>query len=118
MMISIRSIAIISVFFIKVIYAGTQNYWQQAVDYKMNVVLLDSVRQLACKSTITYKNNSPDVLDEIYMHLYPNAFQIGSVKYREYLGNAGRGYRAKYFKEKLDGFTSKVEVHNLSLIHI
>ena len=99
MMIFIRSIAIISVFFIKVVYAGTQNYWQQAVDYKMNVVLLDSVRQLACKSTITYKNNSPDVLDEIYMHLYPNAFQIGSVKHREYMNDYGRDSRAQYFKD-------------------
>ena len=75
MMNPIRSIAIIFVFFIRLVFADTQNYWQQAVDYKMNVVLLDSVRQLACKSTITYKNNSPDALNEIYMHLYPNAFQ-------------------------------------------
>ena len=49
------------------------------------------------------------------MHLYPNAFQLGSVKYREYLGNSGRASRAKYFKNKLDGFTSKIDIHELSI---
>ena len=92
------------------------NYWQQKVDYEMNITLYDSIRQITGNSVIKYTNQSPDSLDRIYMHLYPNAFQIGSVKYREYLGNAGRGYRAKYFKEKLDGFTSKVEVHNMSIV--
>ena len=47
------------------------DYWQQSVNYKMDVILVDSVRQLACSSTITYKNNSPDKLSNIYMHLYP-----------------------------------------------
>ena len=81
----------------------------------MSITLLDSVRQLTGNSIIKYTNQSPDSLDRIYMHLYPNAFQKGSVKYREYLGNAGRGYRAKYFKDELEGFTSKIEVHNLSI---
>ena len=94
----LRSIAIFFVFFIITIISAQKNYWQQSVDYKMEVVLLDSVRQLACKSIITYKNNSPDTLHNIYMHLYPNAFQIGSVKYREYLNNYGRDSRAEYFK--------------------
>ena len=91
------------------------HYWQQRVDYEMSITLLDSVRQLTGNSIIKYSNQSPDSLDRIYMHLYPNAFQKGSVKYREYLGNAGRGYRAKYFKDELEGFTSKIEVHNLSI---
>ena len=91
------------------------NYWQQQVDYEMSITLHDSVRQITGNSVIKYTNQSPDSLDRIYMHLYPNAFQIGSVKYREYLGNAGRGYRAKYFKEKLDGFMSKVEIHDMSI---
>ena len=40
---------------------ASDQYWQQSVDYEMNVTLIDSVRQLACSSTIMYKNNSPDV---------------------------------------------------------
>ena len=84
-------------------------YWQQHVTYDMEIILHDSVQQLAGKTTLRYTNNSPDSLDRIYLHLYPNAFQLESVKYREYLGNAGRASRAKYFKDKLEGFTSKIE---------
>ena len=65
-------------------------YWQQSVDYDMNVTLIDSVRQLACSSTIMYKNNSPDKLNDIFIHLYPNAFQLGSIKSRDYLNGYGR----------------------------
>jgi hypothetical protein len=90
-------------------------YWQQHVDYKMEVTLHDSLQQLAGMSVIKYTNNSPDSLDRIYMHLYPNAFQLGSVKDREYTGNYGRASRAKYFKDRLKGFTSKIKIHDFNL---
>ena len=90
-------------------------YWQQKVDYDMEISLVDTSQQLTGFTTIKYTNNSPDSLDRIYMHLYPNAFQLESVKYREYIGNAGRESRAKYFKDRLDGFTSKIDVHDFSV---
>jgi len=90
-------------------------YWQQKVDYDMEITLHDSLRQISGKTIIRYTNNSPDSLDRFYMHLYPNAFQIGSVKYREYIGYAGRPSRAKYFKDKLEGFTSKIDIHQFSV---
>ena len=69
-----------------VLFSNTkEDYWQQYVNYEMKITLLDSIRQVAGTSTIRYTNNSPDSLDRIYMHLYPNAFQLGSVKYREYI---------------------------------
>jgi hypothetical protein len=99
-----------------ILSADTINgYWQQHVTYDMEIILHDSVQQLAGKTTLRYTNNSPDSLDRIYFHLYPNAFQLESVKYREYIGNAGRTSRAKYFIDKLDGFTSKIEVHEFSV---
>ena len=90
-------------------------YWQQKVNYNMEITLVDTLQQLTGFTTIKYTNNSPDSLDRIYMHLYPNAFQLESVKYREYIGNAGRESRAKYFKDRLDGFTSKIDVHDFSV---
>ena len=107
-----RFVAIFLVSFINGLIAADIGYWQQSVNYKMNVVLIDSVRQLACSSTIIYKNNSPDKLSEINMHLYPNAFQIGSVKHREYLNNYGRPSRAQYFKDGLEGYESRIDIRN------
>ena len=90
-------------------------YWQQKVDYEMDITLHDSIRQLSGKTIIKYTNNSPDSLERLYMHLYPNAFQVGSVKYREYISFSGRTTRAKYFKDQLDGFTSKIEIHDFDV---
>ena len=109
----VRSVAIpLFALLFNFIFSADTGYWQQSVDYKMNVILIDSVRQLACSSTIKYKNNSPDQLSEIYMHLYPNAFQIGSVKYREYLNDYGRPSRAQYFKDGLEGYESRIDIRN------
>ena len=94
---------------------ASSQYWQQSVDYDMKVTLIDSVRQLACNSTIIYKNNAPDQLNDIFIHLYPNAFQPGSVKSRDYLNGYGRESRAAYFKDGLDGYESKIHIRNLTI---
>ena len=81
------------------ILMAQKEYFQQHVSYEIDVKLNDQDHTLSAFEKIKYTNNSPDSLDRIYMHLYPNAFQLGSVKYREYLGNSGRASRAKYFKK-------------------
>ncbi|MEP6648097.1 MAG: M1 family metallopeptidase [Saprospiraceae bacterium] len=45
----------------------------------MNVIFDASTNQYSGKQAIKYKNNSPDVLDKVYFHLYLNTFQPGSV---------------------------------------
>lgn len=55
-----------------------EGYWQQDVDYKIKASLDDSMHVLDGSLTLTYYNNSPDVLNEVYFHLYQNAFQPGS----------------------------------------
>ncbi len=55
------------------------NYWQQSIQYKMEVSLDVTTNKYSGKQTIRYKNNSPDVLDKVYFHLYMNTFQPGSV---------------------------------------
>lgn len=93
----------------------SNSYWQQNVNYYMEVKLHSDLRQLACKSIITYVNNSPDTLDRLYLHLYPNAFQKESVKSREYNNNYGRESRGKYFKDELSGYSSKIKVHDFNI---
>ena len=53
-------------------------YWQQHVDYKMEIDMDVNTYQYKGKQELIYTNNSPDVLTRVYYHLYFNAFQPGS----------------------------------------
>lgn len=53
-------------------------YWQQHVDYKMDVKMDVKSYQYKGKQELVYTNNSPDTLRKVYYHLYNNAFQPGS----------------------------------------
>jgi len=53
-------------------------YWQQHVDYKMEIDMNVETYQYKGKQTLVYTNNSPDVLNRVFYHLYFNAFQPGS----------------------------------------
>lgn len=59
--------------FFQNILSFSQNYFQQTVDYKINVQLDTLKHSLIGYEKITYYNNSPDTLKFIYFHLYPNA---------------------------------------------
>lgn len=54
------------------------NYWQQHVDYTMDIDMNVNDYQYKGKQTLVYTNNSPDVLDKVFYHLYFNAFQPNS----------------------------------------
>jgi hypothetical protein len=56
----------------------TSTYWQQHVDYKMEIDMDVNTYQYKGKQTLIYTNNSPDVLNKVYYHLYFNAFQPNS----------------------------------------
>ncbi len=56
-----------------------QEYWQQSIDYKMEIDMLESKGQYLGKQTITYQNNSSDIINHMYLHLYFNAFKPGSM---------------------------------------
>ena len=53
-------------------------YWQQHVDYKMDVNMDVKKFQYTGKQEIVYTNNSNDTLRKVYYHLFNNAFQPGS----------------------------------------
>ena len=56
----------------------TDNYWQQQANYTMEINMDVETYRYEGKQTLEYTNNSPDVLDRVYYHLYFNAFQPGS----------------------------------------
>ncbi|MBU2949663.1 M1 family metallopeptidase [Tamlana agarivorans] len=53
-------------------------YWQQHVDYKMEIDMDVNTYQYKGTQKLVYTNNSPDVLNKVFYHLYFNAFQPGS----------------------------------------
>ncbi|WJJ97025.1 M1 family metallopeptidase [Algibacter luteus] len=58
--------------------AVTTAYWQQHVDYNMEIDMDVNTYQYKGKQKLVYTNNSPDVLNKVFYHLYFNAFQPGS----------------------------------------
>ncbi|WP_064966782.1 M1 family metallopeptidase [Tenacibaculum ovolyticum] len=56
----------------------SQNYWQQHVDYTMDIDMNVKTYQYKGTQKLVYTNNSPDVLNKVFYHLYFNAFQPNS----------------------------------------
>jgi len=50
-------------------------YWQQHVDYEMQVDFDDKNYQYEGEQELVYTNNSPDTLNRVFYHMYFNAFQ-------------------------------------------
>ncbi len=55
--------------------AQQSNYFQQKVDYTIAVKLNDQEHSLSAFETFDYTNQSPDTLDKLYIHLWPNAYK-------------------------------------------
>ena len=54
-------------------------YWQQEVEYEMDINVDAENHQFTGTQKLTYTNNSPDTLNRVYYHLYFNAFQPNSM---------------------------------------
>jgi hypothetical protein len=83
--------------------AFAQEYFQQEVNYQINVTLNDKRHELNASETIEYINNSPNTLQLLYFHLWPNGYsnnhtelakQLFSIKGKQKLFNDQelRGY--------------------------
>jgi len=59
--------------------APGHQYWQQQVDYEINATLDEEKRRLTASQTITYKNNSPDVLKYLWVQLDQNKYRNDSM---------------------------------------
>ncbi|MBU6323880.1 MAG: M1 family metallopeptidase [Bacteroidetes bacterium] len=52
-----------------------QSSWQQRVDHNISVSLDDSLHLLRGEETVSYTNNAPQALQEIWFHVYGNAYE-------------------------------------------
>lgn len=53
----------------------TIRYWQQSVGYRITAVLDEDAQRLRAEGELTYVNNSPDEIGELYLHQHLNAFR-------------------------------------------
>lgn len=56
-------------------FCAFSQYFQQDVSYQIEVKLDDQNHTLSGFETMSYKNNAPQTLDEIYIHVWPNAYK-------------------------------------------
>ena len=60
-------------------FGQRKGYWQQKVDYSMDIDVNEKTIQYDGKMTLKYSNHSGQSLNKVYFHLYFNAFQPGSM---------------------------------------
>ncbi len=57
----------------------SNDYWQQRVEYKININFDHESHQFLGDQNLIYYNNSRDTITKVFFHLYFNAFQPGSM---------------------------------------
>ncbi len=74
---NLRKIGFLFLSFVSFPFSSVQskNYFQQEVNYTLDVKLNDIKNELLGFAKIEYLNNSPDSLREIYFHIWPNAYK-------------------------------------------
>ncbi len=65
-------------------------YWQQELHYRIDVTLNDKEHSLDGFLKLDYKNQSPDTLNFIWFHLWPNAYKNDKTAFSEQLLQNGR----------------------------
>ena len=71
-------VSFLIIFLIPAFASAQPDRWQQRVKYNMNIDMDVNTSQFKGKQKLEYTNNSPDVLNKLFYHLYFNAFQPGS----------------------------------------
>jgi hypothetical protein len=109
-------------FFLSALFTnGQRPYFQQQADYRIDARLDDSLHQIDATASIQYRNQSPDTLQFIWFHLWPNAYKTERTALGEQLLENGdtRFYfsspEQKGYINRLDfrvnGVTARTEDH-------
>ncbi|HUV00289.1 MAG TPA: M1 family metallopeptidase [Bacteroidales bacterium] len=88
--------------------ASSQDYFQQEVNYKIDVTLNDRKHELSGFESVEYINNSPDTLSYLFFHLWPNAYSDNKTGLaRQIFSMKGKG---KLFNDpELRGFIDSLD---------
>jgi len=103
---------------------SAEAYWQQEVEYDMTIRLDDQAKTINAHSNLRYINRSPDDLDKIYMHLLPNALNVGTIAAKVWdLGGYGLDPDKPWTgitiqQVKRDSLTLSFSIHDDTLLEI
>lgn len=86
----------------------SQTYFQQEVNYTINVKLDDVKHEFTGDEKIEYINNSPTTLTYIYMHLWPNAYKNNSTALAKQLIESG-ATKLYYAKDDEKGYIDQLD---------
>lgn len=98
---------------------GQNTYWQQELNYHIKVSLDDQTNQLTGNLGLTYINHSPDTLNFIWFHLWPNGYkndstalgkQLKASDSKKILNNREQGFITQ-LQFTVDGADIKTEIH-------
>lgn len=99
-------------------------YWQQDVHYRIAANIDEKTDIISAKMELSYWNNSPDTLHEVFFHLYQNAFQPDSYLDKHDRAQGRKHTFGKYEKQrkgtevvsfKIDGKETRTELDNTIL---
>jgi hypothetical protein len=84
------------------------SYWQQQVNFKIDVSMNDKEHSLDGYERIHYINNSPDTLKFIWFHIWPNAYKNDRTAFSEDM--LKNGSTAFYFSaDSMRGYINQME---------
>ena len=84
--------------------AYSQTYWQQEVNYNIDITLNDQDHTLKGNADIEYINNSPDRLEFIWFHLWPNAYKNENTAFVKQLYRDKEGGKKRWKEMKDKGY--------------
>lgn len=97
-----------ALFFICNVFLAQQPYFQQEVNYTIDVKLNDAKNTLSAFEKIQYINNSPEPLSFIYFHLWPNAYRNNNTALAKQFLKQGRT-TLFFSKEEERGFIDSLD---------
>lgn len=74
-----KNLLVFALMIMGTVLTAQRDYWQQRVEYQMDIDFDVESHQYEGTQKLTYFNNSPDTLHRVFYHLYFNAFQPNSM---------------------------------------
>jgi hypothetical protein len=107
-----KPILVICTVLVIALNSTAQQYWQQALQYNINVSLNDKTHVLTGDLKLVYTNNSPNELSFIWFHVWPNAYKnTKTALFKQLESLKGRSGKLSNVKSNgsIDGLAFKVE---------